>query len=270
MSLLRKSPAEKKLYDLIGTFHFKKEYKDKLIRAGLTVDDGIEIKNQILEEIENNQINEDEIMARINFLINQRRKINYFPPGITYGPREPPKDPESSHPNYFKKSSVNKTITSPKSVKENNSQLPSEENKFNDTEIIINSDNTNERDLTEEEKRKMEQDRLKDTLLKEIAKETGEGCHFLPIQTLQKNIRVNNGLASLALKELTGVLAIETREETIWKNATLKFKDDVLAINVPKQSFKLEDVAYFDTRRDKGKIIYYVVDKKEEVMIFRT
>lgn len=129
----------------------------------------------------------------------------------------------------------------------------SKENKLNDTEIIINSDNTNERDLTEEEKRKMEQDKLKDTLLKGIAKETGEGCHFLPIQTLQKHINANNGLASLALKELTGVLAIETREETTWGNAILKFKNDVLAINIPKQSFKLEDVTFFDTRIDKGK-----------------
>ena len=80
---------------------------------------------------------------------------------------------------------------------------------------------------------------------------------------------MNNGLASLALKELTGVLAIETREETTWENATLKFKNDVLAINVPKLSFKLGDVTFFDTRIDNGKTIYFIVDKKEDVMIFR-
>ncbi len=76
MGLFRKdNPAEKKLKKLTGGFILSTDFIELLRKHNLEISDGVEIRNQLKEEIKSGSINENNLESRLDQLISQRSNI---------------------------------------------------------------------------------------------------------------------------------------------------------------------------------------------------
>ncbi len=72
MGLFKKdSPAEKKLKKLTGGMILSNSFMKTLKENGLSIDDGIKIKNQLKSEIKNGEVGELDVVLRLNQLIKE-------------------------------------------------------------------------------------------------------------------------------------------------------------------------------------------------------
>lgn len=82
MVIAKKSPAMQKLKELTGGLIITDYFERKLKKAGLTIKDGYEIQEEIKESIKRQEIEADEVEARLNYLIEQRKSIKKSGNGI--------------------------------------------------------------------------------------------------------------------------------------------------------------------------------------------
>ena len=68
------SPVEKKLKELTGSFLLSSDFIELLKSKNLEINDGFEIKNQLKEEIKQGLVNENNLQARLNNLIEEYSK----------------------------------------------------------------------------------------------------------------------------------------------------------------------------------------------------
>ena len=71
MGLFSKTPAERKLEELTGSFGLSEEYKALLNANGIDLKKGEHIKNQLKEEIKLNIVSEEGLQTRLRYLISQ-------------------------------------------------------------------------------------------------------------------------------------------------------------------------------------------------------
>lgn len=75
MGLLRKrNPAEKKLKELTGGFTLNSSFVELLKSHGLSSVDGLEIKKQLKEEVNQNLVKAEDVESRLNFLIEKKKE----------------------------------------------------------------------------------------------------------------------------------------------------------------------------------------------------